>query len=153
MQTSLSYLRHLSPLKHDRIVDLIKREYCDQSFIKQAVSVLQMISVYSVIDKTKSQAKFESFISIIENHILKLNGFNMLIRNVPNFAELCEGSSAPIKYIHMRETLQQFGKLNSFHMIRGTVYVKFSDHETSVSTCSKINNMLMGPNKLAVEVI
>ena len=85
---------------------------------------------------------------------MKQNGFNMIIRNVPRIAEMRESRQAvEVKYAHIRDTLRQFGYLVSFHMIRGTVYVKFAEKETASRTHDTINNMLMGTNILKTEVI
>jgi len=143
-------LRHLSPQKHDRVLDLLEKEPCDEVFVKQAISVLQMIQT---LNSNQARIKFETFLDNVEKHILKRNGFNMLIRNVPRVAQLCDDQEVPIKYVHMRETLKQYGDLVTFHMIRGTVYVKFSQQETCVQMHSKINNMMMGSNILSTEVL
>ena len=58
-----------------------------------------------------------------------------------------------IKYVHMRDTLRQFGTLLMFHMIRGTVYAKFAEQDSCMKTHSLINNMMMGDNIIKTEVV
>ena len=150
----MAILRALSPRNHDRIFDLLQKEPCDQIFVMKAIPTLQMIYSYSLINFGEARYKFETFLERTEKHILKLNGFNMLIRNIPNSAQLSEtNEEVPIKYAHIRDTLRQFGYVNRFHMIRGTVYVKFAERETCERTHSTINNMMMGTNILRTEVV
>ena len=147
-------LRHLAPLAHDRISDLLKKETCDPSFIIKAIPILQMIHVFSQVNPVGAIQKFTKFLTSVEKHVMKHNGFNLIIRNVPRVAEMRESRQAvEIKYAHIRDTLREFGYLTSFHMIRGTVYVKFVEKETATRTHELINNMLMGSNILKTEVI
>ncbi len=89
-----------------------------------------------------------------EKHIMKKNGFNIMIQNIPNFAQMSDtDEKVAIKYIHMRDTLRQFGNLLMFHMIRGTVYAKFADRNSCKKTHSLINNMMMGDNIIKTEVV
>ena len=147
-------LRYLSPCNHDRVIDLTRKESIDQSSLMKAVTTLQMIHVLSNINKNSARIKFEKFLESIEKCILKTNGFNILIRNIPNVAQLSEtDEQVHIKYIHIRDTLRQFGRLEIFHMIRGTVYAKFSEQETCSKTHLLINNMMMGSNIITSELI
>ena len=154
MEYQMFALRHLSPLKHDRVIDLIKKESYDQSLVMKAIPTLQMIQTYSLINPEKAREKFETFLTNVEKYILKLNGFNMIIQNVPSFANMSENDEkVAVKYVHMRDTLRQFGNLLMFHMIRGTVYAKFAELETCTKTHNLINNMMMGDNIIKTEVI
>jgi len=154
METFMQPLRYLSPRNHDRVIDLTRKEPMDQSSLMKAVTTLQMIHALSRVNENTARAKFEKFLENLEKCILKVNGFNILIRNIPNFAQLSEtDEQVPIKYIHMRDTLRQFGRLEMFHMIRGTVYAKFSEQETCSRTHLLINNMMMGSNIITSELI
>lgn len=154
MESSMFSLRYLSSLKHDRIIDLIIKEPCEHSLVMKAIPTLQMIQAYSYINPESARIKFEKFLDNIEKHIMKKNGFNMKIQNIPIFAQMSEtDEKVAIKYIHIRDTLRQFGNLLMFHMIRGTVYAKFADQETCMKTHSLINNMMMGDNIIKTEVV
>ena len=154
MDSFIFSLRALSPLAHDRVSDLLKKETCDPSFVIKAIPVLQMIHMLAQFNPVEAQRKFYRFLVSVETHIMKQNGFNMIIRNVPRIAEMRESKQAvEVKYAHIRDTLRQFGYLVTFHMIRGTVYVKFAEKDTAVRTHDTINNMLMGTNILKTEVI
>lgn len=154
MESNMIALRNLSPRNHDRIVDLLQKESYDQSLVIKAIPILQMIYNYSFINMDGARLRFETFLTNVETIVLKTNGFNMLIRNIPSFAQLSEtDEQVAIKYVHIRDTLRQFGTLTMFHMIRGTVYVKFSKNDTCLRTHSTINNMMMGTNILKTEVL
>ncbi len=154
MDSFIFSLRALSPLAHDRVSDLLKKEYCDPSFVIRSIPVLQMIHALAQFNPIEAQRKFYRFLTSVETHIMKQNGFNIIIRNVPRVAEMRESKQAvEVKYAHIRDTLRQFGYLTTFHMIRGTVYAKFAEKETATRTHETINNMLMGSNILKTEVI
>jgi hypothetical protein len=154
MESFTRPLRHLSSLNHDRVIDLIIKESCDHSLVMKAIPTLQMIQAYSYINQEGARIKFEKFLDNIEKHVMKKNGFNMKIQNIPVFAQMSEtDEKVAIKYIHIRDTLRQFGNLLMFHMIRGTVYAKFVDQETCTKTHLLINNMMMGDNIIKTEVV
>ncbi len=154
METFMAPLRHLSPRNHDRIVDLLRKEPCDHSLVMKAIPTLQMIQALSAVNQDGAREKFERFLKNIETNIMKRNGFNLMIRNIPNVAQMREtDEKVAIRYVHIRDTLRQFGHLIMFHMIRGTVYAKFADQETCEKTHSLINNMMMGDNIINSELI
>ena len=154
MDTFIFSLRHLSPLAHDRVSELLQKEPCDPSFIIKAIPVLQMIHTLAQFNPVGAINKFTRFLSSVEAHVVKQNGFNMIIRNVPRVAEMRESKQAvEVKYAHIRDTLREFGYLLTFHMIRGTVYVKFAEKDTATRTHELINNMQMGSNILKTEII
>jgi len=154
MDTFIFSLRYLAPLAHDRISDLLKKESCDPSFIIKAVPVLQMIHTLAQFNPIGAIKKFTMFLTSVEKHVMTHNGFNMIIRNVPRFAEMRESKQAvAVKYAHIRDTLREFGYLVTFHMIRGTVYVKFAEKDTASRTHGLINNMQMGTNIIKTEII
>jgi hypothetical protein len=154
MDTFIFSLRYLAPLAHDRISDLLKKESCDPSFIIKAVPVLQMIHTLAQFNPIGAIKKFTMFLTSVEKHVMTHNGFNMIIRNVPRVAEMRESKQAvEVKYAHIRDTLREFGYLVTFHMIRGTVYVKFAEKDTATRTHGLINNMQMGTNILKTEII
>ena len=154
MESSMAPLRYLSPRNHDRVVDLLNKEPYDYSLVMKAVPTLQLIQAYSYLNQERARIKFETFLASVEKTIMKTNGFNIMIQNIPNFAQMSEtDEKVAIKYIHMRDTLRQFGNLLIFHMIRGTVYAKFADQDSCTRTHSLINNMMMGDNIIKTEVI
>jgi virulence-associated protein VapD len=154
MDTFIFSLRYLAPLAHDRISDLLKKESCDPSFIIKAIPVLQMIHALAQFNPIGAIKKFTVFLTSVEKHVMTHNGFNMIIRNVPRVAEMRESKQAvEVKYAHIRDTLREFGYLVTFHMIRGTVYVKFAEKDTATRTHGLINNMQMGTNILKTEII
>lgn len=147
----MSPLRHLAPRTHDRVSDLVKKEPCDVSFITKSIPVLQMIQL---CNPNVARKKFELFLEKVEKHVMETHGFNMIIRNVPKVAKMSDTrESVEVKYIHIRDTLRQFGYLTSFHLIRGTVYAKFAEYETCSRAHSLINNMMMGENIIKTELV
>ena len=154
MDSFIFSLRRLSPLAHDRVSELLKKEPCDPSFIIKAIPVLQMIHALAETNPIDAIKKFTKLLTSIETHVMTHNGFNMIIRNVPRFAEMRESKQAvAVKYAHIRDTLREFGYLVTFHMIRGTVYVKFAEKDTATRTHGLINNMMMGSNIIKTEII
>jgi hypothetical protein len=150
----MNSLRYLAPLAHDRVADLLKKEQCDPSFIIKVTPVLQMIHTFAQSRPIEASKTFLKLLASIETHIMQHNGFNMIIRNVPRVAEMRESKQAvEVKYAHIRDTLRQFGYLVTFHMIRGTVYVKFAEKDTATRTHGIINNMQMGSNILKTELL
>lgn len=154
MESHMAPIRYLSPRNHDRVVELLGREPCDHSFVMKAIPTLQLIQALSCTSQESARIKFETLLMAAEKHIMKKNGFNIMIQNIPNFAQMSDtDEKVAIKYIHMRDTLRQFGNLIMFHMIRGTVYAKFADQNSCKKTHSLINNMMMGDNIIKTEVV
>jgi hypothetical protein len=79
-------LRYLAPLAHDRVSDLLKKEQCDPSFINKVTPVLQMIHTFAQSRPVEASKTFTKILESIETHVMKHNGFNMVIRNVPRVA-------------------------------------------------------------------
>ena len=148
-------LRTLSPRKHDRIMELIQQEPIrDKSFVIRAIDVLQMIQELFKKDMTGAGERFDRFLSVTENHVLKTNGFNMIIRNIPGTADLQgTGEQTKVRYCHIRDTFKQVGTIELFRIIRGTVYIKFLKSSTSTRAHELTNNMMMGQNILQTEVV
>jgi len=136
-------------------MELMQQEpICDKSFVIRAIDVLQMIQELFKEDMTGAGERFDRFLLVTENHILKKNGFNMIIRNIPGTADLQgTGEQTKVRYCHIRDTLKQVGTIELFRIIRGTVYIKFLKSSTSTRTHELMNNMMMGQNILQTEVV
>ena len=132
MDTSL---RHLAPKEHDRVCELLKKYPCEYPQLTTHLQVLKILKIAS---------KYLELLEKMELFILRKAGFNFIVRNIPDYGELCEtGQRSKIGYQEMKDTLCQFGELERIDIIKGTVYAKFDNPEP----CHKlINNMQMGAN-------
>jgi len=130
-----SSLRYLVPHEHDRVAELFKRYPCEYPNMS---THLQVIKIF------KNKSKYLELLEKIEIFIIRTVGFNFIVKNVPEFAQLREtGETTRVGREEMWETLEQFGNLLSLEFMRGIIYAKFEDPEPCHSL---INNMQMGNN-------
>jgi hypothetical protein len=134
-------LRFLAPREHDRVNDLFKRHPCVYPQLK---THLQVIKIF------KDVPKYLNLLEKIEFFIIRQSGFNLIIKNIPEQAELRETNIVTkVGHQEMRETLEQFGKVEHLDLIRGVAYVKYDNPEP----CHKlINNMQMGQNIITTKI-
>jgi len=134
-------LRFLAPLEHDRVNDLFKKHPCEYPQLK---TNLQVIKIF------KDVPKYTSLLEKIEAFIIRQTGFNLIIKNIPEQAEFRETNIVTkVGYQEMRDTLEQFGTVKYFDLIRGVAYVKYDNPEP----CHKlINNMQMGQNIITTKI-
>lgn len=134
-------LRFLATREHDRVNDLLKRYPCEYPKLSTHIQVVKIF---------KDSKKYLELLEKVENYIIKTHGFNLIIKNVPEFAQNREtDDTVRVGKDEMKETLEQFGKLLNIEMIRGIVYAKFVNPEP----CHKlINNMMMGTNIIHTKI-
>jgi hypothetical protein len=136
-----SSLRYLSPSDHDTVKKLLERHPCDYPNLNTQI---QLVKIF------KDSKKYTELLERIELFILKNAGFNFVVKNVPEFAELRESrKTVRVGLEEMRETLEQFGTVETIGMVRDVVYAKFDDPEP----CHRlINSMQMGQNILSTKI-
>lgn len=132
MDTSL---RNLAPREHDRVLELIKKTGYYNPNLQTHMQVLKII---------KNSKKYIELLEKIERQAAKYAGFNFMLKNIPDVGPLrTTGYDTKIGYAEMRDTLNQFGEVQQLEIIKGTVYVFFTDP----MPCHKlVNNMQMGNN-------
>jgi hypothetical protein len=135
-------LRHLAPRDHDRISELYAKYPCDISKLANQIQVIKLL---------KDAKKYKEILEKIEKMISKTAGYNFILRNIPDYGELSEtGRLVKIGYSHMRETLEQFGSLDSLEIVKSTVYARFDNP----GLChSLVNNMMMGGNIITSTIL
>jgi hypothetical protein len=134
-------LRYLSPYEHDRVQKLLERYPCEYPNMNTQI---QLVKIF------RDSKKYLELLEKIELFILKNAGFNFMVRNVPEFAELGENRrTVRVGLEEMRDTLEQFGTIENIGMVRNVVYARFDDPEP----CHKlINCMQMGQNILSTKI-
>jgi hypothetical protein len=134
-------LRYLSPLDHDTVKKLLERHPCDYPNLNTQI---QLVKIF------KDSKKYTELLEKMETYILKRAGFNLIVKNVPQFAELRENwRIVRVGLEEMRETLEQFGTVETIGMVGNVVYAKFDDPEP----CHRlINSMQMGHNILSTKL-
>jgi hypothetical protein len=135
-------LRSLAPKEHDRVCELFKRHPCEYPQLK---THLQVVKIF------KDVPKYLSLLEKVETFIIRQFGFNLIIKNIPDHAELRDTSKqTKVGHQEMRETLEQFGTVECLDLIRGVAYVKYDDPELCHNL---INNMQMGPNIITTRLV
>ena len=130
---------YLNPRGCSRLMDLM-----GTNTFPKAEPIIQMIS--ELTNPVLAKTKLDILLDKLENELVK-NNFNFILKNIPDSAPLSEtGIIETITYSHMRDTLSQFGKLSRLKIIRGTVYVKFTEQTSCVLCHSLLNNMQIGTN-------
>lgn len=135
-------LRHLAPRDHDRVQELLKK-----SGFKLPAVIASQLQVSKILRDPK---KYAELLDKIEKQAAKFMGFNFLLKNIPDQGPLREtGEQTKVGYQEMRDTLGQFGTVNTLEIIKGTVYVNMDD---PVPCHKTINHMQMGTNILTSNV-
>ena len=134
-------LRYLAPYEHDTIQKLLEMYPCEYPNMK---TQFQLVKIF------RDSKKYLELLERIELFILKNAGFNFMVKNVPEFAELRENrGTVRVGLEEMRDTLEQFGTVENIGMMRNVVYARFDDPEP----CHRlINNMQMGQNILSTKI-
>jgi hypothetical protein len=134
-------LRYLAPYEHDTIQTLLERYPCEYP---------NMTTQFQLVKIFRDSKKYSELLERIELFILKQAGFNFMVRNVPEFAELRENrGTVRVGLDEMRDTLEQFGTIENIGMMRNVVYARFDDPEP----CHRlINNMQMGQNIISTKI-
>jgi len=139
MEQQLMELRNLNSKIVDRVLYLFKFALCDKVFQDTMINYLRLMKI------KRDVTKFNMLLEKIELHLLKKSHFNFVIHNIPEYAVISSTcKSEKIGYVHIRDTLEQFGDVDTFDIIRGTVYIKFTDPSIGIYAHKTINNMLMG---------
>ena len=101
-----------------------------------------------------SYSAYTRMLEELENELMKINEFNFIIKNIPKKAmEQDSRKNVKITYSNMRETLNQFGKVQKIDIYHGTVCVKFRTSQQACGTHELINNMQLGENIIKTKVI
>jgi hypothetical protein len=134
-------LRYLSPYEHDRVQKLLERYPCEYPNL---TTQFQLVKIF------RDSKKYTEILEKIELFVLKQAGFNFVVKNVPEFAELRESrTTVRVGLEEMRETLEQFGRVENIGMVRDVVYARFDNPEP----CHRlINCMQLGRNILSTKI-
>ena len=144
-------VRYLNPKGCSRVMDLM--DTIGAYTFPKVIPVIQMISALGKINPVLAKTKLNILLDKLEKELVKGN-FNFILKNIPDSAPL-SGSEIieTIKYPHMRDTLSQFGELTKLKIIRGTVYVKFTEQTSCVMCHSLVNNMQIGTNIVTTQCV
>jgi len=134
-------LRYLAPYEHVTIQTLVERYPCEYPNV---TTQFQLVKIF------RDSKKYSELLERIELFILKQAGFNFMVRNVPEFAELRENrGTVRVGLDEMRDTLEQFGTVEKIEFIYNTAYAKFDNPEP----CHRlVNCMQMGQNILSTKI-
>lgn len=139
MNTIIKDVRHLSSKHSDRVLFLLNRVSCDKVFSDTMINYLRLVHIKHDVKKCIF------LLEKIESHLLKKSEYNFMISNIPEYGIVSSTRvNEKIGYIHIRDTLEQFGKVDTLDIIRGTAYVKFANKDTSIITHNTINKKLLG---------
>lgn len=130
-----SSLRYLAPADHDRVQKLLERYPCEYPNISNHIQLSKIF---------RDSKKYSELLEKIELFAIRKAGFNFVIKNVPEWAELRDSrNSVRVGLEEMRDTLELFGIVKKIDMVRDTVYSCLDDPDP----CHRlINNMLLGEN-------
>jgi len=136
-----SSLRYLNPTLTDRVNNLLEKTYGEQPRTP-------------LLFKTMTHNQYKNELENFEERLMKLNKFNILIKNVPRFAESAATKTrVKVTYVALRDTFNQFGKVRNIEVFNGNVYIGFHKKIHATSTHGQINNMKMGDNIIKTKVI
>ena len=89
-----------------------------------------------------------------ENELMKINNFNLLIKNIPLFAvRSSDRKKVKVSYANMRDTFNDFGHIKKLEIFKGNAYLGFKTGKEASETHKLINNMQLGENIIKTKVI
>jgi hypothetical protein len=101
-----------------------------------------------------THAKYKEELEKYEMDLMKVNNFNMLIRNVPSFAiQAPEMKKVKVTHSNMRDTFNVFGTVKKIQLFKGNAYISFKTKKQALETHKLINNMQLGENIIKTKVI
>ncbi len=138
--------RYLDAGLYDRVEHLLESvELKDKELNKQ------VNHMFNILNVRPSKEKFVSTIFRLETHLLKNSKYNFVMRNIPQYAQNAQTQKdVRVTYAAMRETLDQFGKVNSIFINHG---VGFFNMNNNVETHKQLNNMQIGKNIIQTLVV
>ena len=135
-------MRHLCPRDHDRVNELLMRHQCDISKFSNQLQVVKLL---------KDSKKYVEVLDKIEKLVLRVHGYNFMLKNIPTHGQLSEtGENVRIGYQNIRETMEKFGTVYDLCLVKNTAYVKF---DNPYPCHSLINTMMMGSNIIHTETV
>jgi hypothetical protein len=141
---------HLNPDACTRVDELMCVTCAQVNDVKKSISA---ISALATVKPTAARTKLNDLLSTLEKKTVK-NNFNFILRNLPRHtSEKFDGFSEPIGYTHVRDTFEQFGDISDLKIVRGTVYIKFTEPTSCVMCHSLVNNMMIGDNIVSTECV
>jgi hypothetical protein len=141
-------VRHLNPKACDRIKDLLAYTNSDAPDLTY---VVQAITKLAKTNPKFAKESLNTMLESVEKRIVK-GHFNFVLRGLPPTAPLrVDGSVETVGYVHMRDTLVDFGSFSNMKILRGNVYVKFVDPESAHLCSSTLHNMQIGTHIVKAE--
>ena len=148
MEAIIKELRYLNTKISDRVLYLMKISSCTKVFNDTMINYLRLVKI------KKDVIKFNQLLVKIEENLLKKSCFNFVIHNIPEYGVVSSSKMVErIGYIHIRDTFEQFGNIEMFDIVRGTVYIKFSDKDIPVYAHNILNNMMIGNQIIRTGVV
>lgn len=152
METTLSVMksmRHVDPKRYDRVAALVLKH--GNTDAHNIMYVDQFARACVISNNTK---KYMQLLQKLEHKVIDGASYNFIIENIPAYAvEQASQQQVVVGYANLKETLEQFGGLDKFELVYGTVYAKFSDKETCHTVHSRINNMMIGDNVICTRIV
>ena len=134
-------LRYLNPVLTDRVNHLLDNTYGP---------LPSPPKLSSGVTHAEYREKLENY----EIELIKVNGFNFMIKNVPLFAQSSSTKkNVKVTYAALRDTFNEFGNVTKISVFKGTVFLTFKTRKQAEETHDLINNMQMGKNIIKTKVI
>ena len=148
MEKLIKDLRKINSKYADRVLYLLSHVSCDKLFNDTMTNYLRLVKI------NNDRSKFKSILEKIEKHLLNKLHFNFVIEHIPSYGVL-SGSDVieRIGYVHIKDTLEQFGELITFDIVSGAVYAQFADINAASYTHNTINKMLLHDQILHTSVV
>lgn len=135
-----SSLRYLNPVLTDRVNHLIENTYTSIPLPK--------------LSKCITHAEYREKLETYEIELMKKNGFNFMIKNVPQYAQnSLTRKDVKVTYAALRDTFNEFGDVKKICVFKGTVFLIFKTQNQAKETHDLINNMQIGKNIVKTKAI
>ena len=139
MQSLLSKYRSVDPKYHDRVRYL-----------------LSITTNPPPVDKNFDPSRIKKVFRDMEKTLVEKSKYNFVLENLPKYGVESEtNKSVVITYTALRDTFNQFGKLDDIQIVNGsgTVYMKFRKINDAVTTHKLVNKMQIGNNIVNTRVV
>lgn len=127
---------------------LLKYRHVDANYHDRVRHLLAICPKQPKMDKF-DPSRIRKIFRDMESNLAKQSSYNLVLENLPKYATEAEtNKTVQITYTALRDTFDQFGKVDNIQIINGTgvVYFKFRKEEDADTVFKLVNKMQIGNN-------
>jgi uncharacterized protein YeeX (DUF496 family) len=108
------------------------------------------------VDKNFDPSKIKKVFRDMEKSLVEKSKYNFVLENLPKYGiESATNKSVVITYNALRDTFNQFGRVDDIQIVNGSgaVYIRFRKVDDAMKTHKLVNKMQIGNNIVTTRVV